>query len=190
MKMREIILDFTSLLDVIMIILFFFILNYRQEMKTRTEQAEQTAAQAVAAAEQQTAEAEALMQEAEGALAAMEGSAQADNIREMVAFGNAENINIYLVTEPEGWRLDVYKGEAFVNSVTDRKSDRIGWELTQIFQSEGYAPDATMLCVFSYNGRAGQTEDAYNIVMEAFSQIKTGNKRFFYTVVDTSVTQP
>ena len=80
--------------------------------------------------------------------------------------------------------------EAFLNSITDRKSDRIGWELTQIFQSEGYAPDATMLVVFSYNGRASGTNVAYDTVIDAFNQIKTGNKRFFYTVVDTSVTEP
>ena len=46
MKLREIILDFTSLLDVIMIILFWFILNYQSETTKIRDQAQ--AAEAVA----------------------------------------------------------------------------------------------------------------------------------------------
>ena len=42
MKVREIILDFTSLLDVIMIILFFFILFSTFEIETATNEANQT----------------------------------------------------------------------------------------------------------------------------------------------------
>ena len=47
MKLREIILDFTSLLDVIMIILFWFILNYQTETTKIREKA--SAAEAAAA---------------------------------------------------------------------------------------------------------------------------------------------
>ena len=141
MKIREIILDFTSLLDVIMIILFFFILNYRQEMHTRMEQAEQTAAQAVAAADAQMEEAQALNLEAEAALAAMESSAQAANTRALLEFSKSENVNICLVPEAEGWRLDVYKAGVIVGSVSDRRSQQIGLELNQILARAGYAPD-------------------------------------------------
>lgn len=187
MKIRELILDFTSLLDVIMIILFFFILNYRQEMHTRMEQAEQQAAQAVAAADAQTAEAEALQLDAEAALAAMESSAQAENTKALLGFSKGENVNICLVTEEEGWRLDVYKASARIGSVTDRRSQRIGLELNQIFAAAGYAPDGVILCVFSYDSAAPGTRAAYETVTEAFGQIKTGNKRFYVTEVDSAL---
>ncbi len=44
MKVREIILDFTSLLDVVMIILFFFILFSSFDVETATEKANQAEA--------------------------------------------------------------------------------------------------------------------------------------------------
>ena len=184
MKIREIILDFTSLLDVIMIILFFFILNYRQQMQTRVEQAEQTAAAAVAAADTRMEEADALQLDAEAALAAMDSTAQAENTKALLAFSKAGNVNICLVTEEEGWRLDVYQAGTRIGSVTDRRSQKIGLELNRLFAAAGYAPDGVILCVFSYDSTKPGTRAAYETVTEAFGQIKTGNRHFYYTELD------
>lgn len=190
MKLREIILDFTSLLDVIMIILFWFILNYRQEMNTKMEQAEQTAANAVAAAEQQMEDADKLSQQAEEALAALsdESKVQSSNVAALLEFSKGENVNVALVTEEEGWHLDIYKAGSRIGRITDRKSQRIGLELNQILSAAGYEPEATILCVFSYDSTAPGTRAAYEAVTTAFQQIKTGNRHFYYTEVDSALT--
>lgn len=195
MKMREIILDFTSLLDVMMIILFWFIINSRQQMQEQIAMAEQTASVAVAMADEQTAQAEALHEEAENLklqaeqeFAVMEHSAQTSNIQAIRDFSQG-SIQIRLVMMTEGWKIQVYQGDTFLESVSDRHSQQIGMELNRIFQSVGYAPDDTILCVFTFDSSESGTRSAYAEITEAFRLIQLGNKRFYYTEVDTAITE-
>ncbi|HAJ96506.1 MAG TPA: hypothetical protein DCO72_02045 [Ruminococcus sp.] len=195
MKMREIILDFTSLLDVMMIILFWFIINSRQQMQEQITTAEQTASVAVAMANEQTAQAEALQEEAENLklqaeqeFAVMEHSAQASNIQAIRDFSQG-SIQIRLVMMTEGWKIEVYQGDTFLESISDRRSQQIGLELNRIFQSVGYLPDDTILCIFTFDSSESGTRWAYAEITEAFRLIQLGNKRFYYTEVDTAITE-
>ena len=193
MKMREIILDFTSLLDVMMIILFWFIINSRQQMQEQVNLAEQNAAAAVAMADEQTAQAMALQEDAENLklqaeqeLASMEQSAQASNIQAIRDFNQA-SIKVCLVMMTEGWKIEVYQGDEFLESISDRHSQQLGLGLNDIFQKIGYAPDDTILCVFMFDSSESGTRSAYAEITEAFRLIQLGNKRFYYTEVDTAV---
>ncbi|MEE5992784.1 MAG: hypothetical protein V3G42_06025 [Oscillospiraceae bacterium] len=193
MKMKEIILDFTSLLDVMMIILFWFIINSRQQMQEQVNIAEQNAAAAVALAEQQTSQAQSLQESAENLklqaeqdFAAMNPNAQTSNIQAIRDFHQG-SIKVCLVMMTEGWKIEVYQGDEFIQSVSDRHSQQLGIELNRIFQSVGYAPDDTILCVFTFDSSESGTRSAYAEITEAFRLIQLGNKRFYYTEVDTAV---
>ena len=190
MKFREIILDFTSLLDVIMIILFWFVLNYQNQAKQQIAQAEQAAAAAVAQAEAQQEQADALAEQAQQAIAIMEAenSAQAENNKAILAFSDDEIIKLNLCPEEEGWYLKVYKGETQKGKISDRNPKGISSQLKKIFEEQGYAPDATMLCIFNYDGYAAGSDEAYAAVTQALREIKTGNRHFYWNENDTSYT--
>ena len=182
MKFREIILDFTSLLDVIMIILFWFVLNYQNQAKQQITQAEQAAAAAVAQAEAQQEQADALAEQAQQAIAIMEegNPAQAENNKAIIEFANNENISLNLCPEEEGWYLKVCKGENQIGKISDRNPKGISSQLKKIFEEQGYAPDATMLCIFNYDGYAAGSDEAYAVVTQALREIQTGNWKFYW----------
>ncbi len=190
MKLREIILDFTSLLDVILIILFWFILHYRAQAQQQITKAEQNAAQAVAAATAEQEAAAALSHEAALAQAALENDSavQAANAGAILEFSRGESLRLSLVMEhPEGWHLEVRQGEDDVLGViSDRNAQRIGLELTDMMAAAGYDPQATVLCIFVYNAEAEGSREAYHEVIRALREVQVGNRHFYYTETDVS----
>ena len=124
MNKREIILDFTSLLDVIMIILFFFILFSHIE----TEDAKLALQAAQEKAESVSAEAEQKLEEANDRLAGIEemekavdeklreadlaGERQGQNAEGIMDFGGSTNIRAALITDKENnnWFLEISRG--------------------------------------------------------------------------------
>ena len=116
----------------------------------------------------------------------MDKNAQTSNIQAIRDFHQA-SVKICLVMMTEGWKIEVYQGDEFLESVSDRHSQQLGMELNRIFQSAGYAPDDTMLCVFTFNSSESGTRSAYAEITEAFRLIQLGNKRFYYTEVDTAM---
>ena len=188
MKLREILLDFTSLLDVIMIILFWFVISYRQEMTAQVEQAQTTAAQAVAQAQEEADEARTQQLEAQQAMAAVRSEAQMSNIDALLDFGKSENITARLYMEDEGWRLSVYKGQdTYLGSIPDTHRQRLGLEFNALLADAGYDPEDTVLCVFVYDAMEPGTMAAYESITEGFRQIRMGNKHFYCTELDSSV---
>ncbi|MBQ8927933.1 MAG: hypothetical protein IJ055_06640 [Oscillospiraceae bacterium] len=188
MKLREILLDFTSLLDVIMIILFWFVISYRQEMRTQVEQAQLAASQAQTEAQEAQQEAQVRQLEAEQALATVRSEAQMSNIDALLDFGQSENITARLYMEDEGWRLSVYKGEdTYLGSIPDTRAQRLGLEFNGLLEAAGYDADDTVLCVFVYDAQEPGTRSAYESITEGFRQIRMGNKHFYCTELDSSV---
>lgn len=186
MKLREIILDFTSLLDVIMIILFWFIINYRAQAQEQIAQAEQSAAEAIASASRQMDEAEALRQQADAELQAMAeaNEKQAENLQAMVEFGKGENVRIFLCMAENDWWLDVYKGETQLGTVDNDNDKQIGLKLNNVLRDAGYAADDTILCVFTYDSAEPGTRAAYQTVIRELNNIRVGNSLFFYSELD------
>ena len=188
MKFREIILDFTSLLDVIMIILFWFVLNYQNQAKQQIAQAEQAAAAAVAQAEEQQEQADALAEQAQQAIAIMEegNPAQAENNKAIIEFANNNNIKIKLImgeNAEDGWSLEVSQGEN-TTTINDREPKKIGQKIVQSIDDLKDDPDAVILCTFTYDSRQPGTNEAYNIVVSALSDITLGYKHFYWSETD------
>lgn len=184
MKMREIILDFTSLLDVILIILFWFIIQYRTQMQEQVQAAQDLSAAAQAAAQEREAQAEERLAYADTVISAYDNSRHGSNSQALVQFGEGEHISLRLHMEKEGWRLDVGCGDSILGSITDRNAKKIGQQVFALLEEAGYPDDATILCVFTFDSSQPGTRQAYAAVSDALHQIKMRDRYFYCTEED------
>ena len=193
MKVREIILDFTSLLDVIMILLFWFILNYQQEttrIRDQAAAAQEAAVQAQTIAEEREAAAQERLQTAEDALDAMDtiNERQASILKAMLEYRQGRSLNLTLVSRKRYWYLDVSIGEdEYLGRIEDDHAESLGLELREMLQDAGIADDATVFCVLSYDSSEDGSRDAYHAVIRKLKEIQLGNNQFSYTQVDRAV---
>ena len=193
MKLREIILDFTSLLDVIMIILFWFILNYQSEttkIRDQAQAAQQAASEAQVIAEERQAQAEELRQTAQDELEAL---AQADErqasiLSAMMEYRQGRSLNLTLVNRSSYWYLEASIGtDESLGRVYDEDEKRIGLELNRMLDAAGFAPDDTIFCVFSYDSSAPGSREAYRSVTRELKNMQLGNNQFSYTEIDRAI---
>ncbi len=193
MKVREIILDFTSLLDVIMIILFWFILNYQTETTKIREQAaaaEESARQAQIVADAREEAAQERLQTAEDALEAMDtiNERQASILKAMLEYRQGRSLNLTLVSRAQYWYLDVSIGdEEALGRIYSDDEKRLGLELNLMLSDAGFADDATIFCVLSFDSTEPGSRDAYSAVSRELRQIQLGNNQFSYTEIDRAV---
>ena len=186
MKMREIILDFTSLLDVIMIILFWFILNYQSETAKIRRGAEEAQANAEAAASQAVQ----MQEQAQRELDLLDEMShnQASVLSEVFAFGSGGSLNLSLHSEARRWELTVTRGtDTYLGTIDDRDADRVGLILQEMLAEEGYAADDMVFCVFAFDSDEAGSNQAYRTVTEQLRTIQKVNSRFFYTELDRAV---
>ena len=191
-KRREIILDFTSLLDVIMILLFFFILFSRIETIDAKSAAEQAQAQALAAAQ----EAETVRQEAEAARdAAYDLLDRAGNPKDSAAanlagideFERGENLRLVLRMAQKSWNLEVFCEDTQLAEIARDSTADMAASLSEILKQQGYTPDDALLCIFLYDGAQGGTAAAYREIHALFGQIRETYRYFYVTELDSSV---
>ncbi|MBR5722974.1 MAG: biopolymer transporter ExbD, partial [Oscillospiraceae bacterium] len=124
---KELLLDFTPLLDVTMILLFFFVLFSRIGVDSIRQEAAQNMQDAKALhaeASQMMQDAETLQENADGQLAILaEADARAAEAAEaMIAFSRGENYRLRLKMEPDGWVLRIYQGKKIVGALEDSKT--------------------------------------------------------------------
>lgn len=214
MNKREIILDFTSLLDVIMIILFFFILfsHFETEKVKADADSEQKAAKTTyaeaeelkEAAESVYAEAEKLMEEAKKkdelasailSEAELAGERKNNNAEAIIEFGTGKNVRIFLKEKSGEWFLEIKHGdEAEMLEMTNAekspaeigRSDirNMAEKLSDLLSDMGYAPDDTILCEFFYEGLKTDTKDLYAAVNGIFDLLKEEYGHFLFSETD------
>lgn len=198
MNKREIILDFTSLLDVIMIILFFFILFSHFETIEQKEIMESEYNQIIEEAEQLKADAEKLMTEAEEknkqAEDILSEAQQADkrnayNIAGIMEFSRGLNLRLDLnMNSGSGtWELNIFCGDEFIESIQNTDSYLMAEQFTEIISGKGYTYDDTILCIFTYNANESGTRSAYMAVNEIFEIVKSEYTHFFCSETDISI---
>lgn len=200
MRKREIILDFTSLLDIMMIILFFFILFSHVETegeKVLLQEKQEQAAGVLLEAQQRLDEANDRLAEAgkieelaaerfAEAEAAVERSGEnADGIME---FMRSTNIRIRLKMEGDGnWSLMVYRGEELLSEIVKSSTQEMAEKLLECFMEEGFHEEDTLLCELIYNGAEAGTNSAYHMVDNILKLTRDEYRHFFYSTIDLSV---
>lgn len=198
MNKREIILDFTSLLDVIMIILFFFILFNHIETIGQKEKMEAEHNQIIEEAEDLKAQAEELLTEAEEknrqANELLSEAQQAEkrnayNIAGIMEFSRGLNLRLDLNMNGSSgvWELNIFCGDDFIDSIKKENADIMKQAFNEIIAEMGYTYDDTILCVFTYNASESGTLSAYRTIQKIFELTKADYKHFFFSEADTSV---
>lgn len=201
MNKREIILDFTSLLDVIMIILFFFILFSHletEDAKAALRTAEQNAIEREAEADLKNEELDKLLEEAslkeqqaEEKLkeAELAGERQGENVEGITDFSRNLNIRVKLkmISGSSKWNLLVFKGEQQIAEIPKGNVNSMSQSFLKALSDAGCAKDDTLLCVYVYDASQAGTASADRDIQKVFDEVKGQYKHFFYSELDTSL---
>ena len=201
MNKRDIILDFTSLLDVIMIILFFFILFSHLETED-AKIAMQAAQQSAVEREKQAAllleDADKLLEEAmlkerqaseklnEAELA---GERQGENVEGITDFSRGLNIRVKLkmISGSSEWSLLVYKGEQQTAEISKGEVGSMSQAFLNALCDMGCENDDTLLCMYVYDAAQAGTASADRDAQRVFDEVKEQYEHFFYSELDTSL---
>ncbi len=200
MKKRQIILDFTSLLDVIMIILFFFIIfsnletdNLRKYLEDKQQQVSSELEEAKAKndkadellgeAQEKNEQADKRMEEANSAV-----DRSGDNADAIMDFSENKNLKLHLDMSGEsGWTLKFAKGEEIIKEVPKADISEMTDEVRALFAEQGYTADNTILIEFSYDATENGTTSAYLDTMKIITAMKNEYEHLFYSETDVSV---
>ncbi len=204
MRKKEVILDFTSLLDVILIILFFFILyssfNVKEsEARVEKERIEyEKKVDALEAEKKQLNDERIRMQAREEELSEEwarvrtldENAVQ--NQQALIAFNNGAMLSFNLQKEDSSneWELRAVRKE----TATDDESivgvihseDDLFSAITSVFDKAGFAEDEVLIVTFTYNGDVIGTNRLYMEIMKAFREVQAIRKNLYLNAINTS----
>ncbi len=207
MKKREIFLDFTSLLDIIMILLFFFIMFSSMETDAAQEKARYAESNAIAISEEANKkinEAEQLKKEAEEALHSLkeENSNSASHLEGLNEFNKSENLNFVLdISEGnDNYNILLYKGGDELDCISDiipnkrqnrdlnymkSKEKQIGELIITSLEENGFSDERTLICNFIYNSNINGTNSVYKIIYNSFDNyIKRKYNNLYVSYID------
>lgn len=208
MNKRNIILDFTSLLDVIMIILFFFILFSHletEDAKLTLEAAQQNAAQREEEADKKLEDADKKFEDAEKLLeeaekkeqeaneklneAELAGDRQGENVEGITDFSRNLNVRIKLkmISGSSQWSLLVFKGDLQITEIPKDDIGSMSQSFLKALSDMGCTEDDTLLCMYVYDASQAGTASADRDVQRIFDEVKGQYKHFFYSELDTSL---
>lgn len=194
-RMRDIILDFTPLLDITLIILFYFILfshmgaaEAQQNAAlaaAAAEAAQSAAADMMAEAEQLHRQAENLQLEADRQLAILAETEQnqAATAEAMQAFARGENLKLRLLSQADGWSLRVQTGD---DRLAELAGEALAQQLTDVLQTAGYLREDVILCEFAYTATESGSYQAYRTVHEALDAVRAEYQHLYISETDLS----
>lgn len=190
MKKRDILLDFTSLLDVTLILIFFFVIfshmdNAQNTAKTEEKESE-LESQLNDAAERES-QAKDLMEKLEYELGIVENADDRakDNVEEILEFTKGTNLKLILEMQDGKWTLIVSGKNEVISRIT--ASDNVASELKKVLKASEYNYGDTILCDFVYNGSQAGTVSAYRKITKAMEAVQEQYKYLYYSETDLSV---
>ena len=190
MKKRDLILDFTSLLDVTLIVIFFFVLFSHLDMETNKAKTEEE----IKKYEYATEEANKREEEASNLVAQLDEEIEivknsnartASNVTEMLDFNRNDNLKLILDMNNGSWSIRVICNGELIGRV-NKKSD-ITSDLLVMIQASGIEKDQTILCDFSFDGSEPGTRSAYNAITDAFVKLKKEYHNLYISETDLSI---
>lgn len=190
MSKRKIDLDFSSLVDIALIVIFVFAIFGRMnsaEQEARAEAKIDALEVSVAEAEEREAYSEKKRQQSEEELRAMRDSAErymetAEGVLEYVKGGNAKLI---LQMQESGWKVRLISKDTVVAEI-DSKAD-MGKELIMGFQAMGYDTGNTVFCDFVFDGSLPGSAAAYRKITKGLEVVLEQYEFLYYSETDVSV---
>lgn len=190
MKIREIILDFTSLLDVVMIILFFFVLYTSfdaENVSEKAKAAETSYNEMIEENEKEQQEwREKASEEWERILSADANAA--NNQQALSAYNEGAGVyfNLHNVEKSDVWSLSVLKGNKKIGEISSSDVRYLKEKLKDALDSAGYSSDDVIIGTLTYDGSAYGTEKAVPTVENAIRDIQREYKSLYFTAINIS----
>lgn len=185
---REVILDFTSLLDVIMLILFFFVI-FAQIDSSNAVNAVESANQIMQEANDSQANADAMMAEAEQ----MQDYAMAVVSNSTSDFDKVIQLQLDLKLEKEKWKIDITesgKKEILdtIENVRERKPEELAEEFDKFVSSYSYSTSDAILINLVYGSdiAGSRKSKEHSDEMIRLLRDKYNYQYLFSTTVDIS----
>lgn len=201
---REIILDFTSLLDVILILLFFFVIfaqfdsnqaiqDANEKANAQIEQAkedQQKAADQLEEAKEEWAVAEQARLQAEKELEEVKQANEraAANIDGILDFDKGVNLKIFLSGREGAWSMQVKLGEDTIgnlNNIRDSKPEDMAKEFSKIVSDCGYTKESAILCDMLYDSSKSGSRKAKENTDSMIALLRKDYVHFFCSMTDT-----
>lgn len=197
MKVREVILDFTSLLDVMMIILFFFILFSKIDVDTATENAnkaeasynsmlEETEKEKLENQQEQEEWREKASQEWERLERADENAAKNQEALSAYNEGRGISFNLHDVEKGDIWTLSIIYGNKKLGEISSEEVRDLKEKLKEFINKAGYNTDDVIIGTLTFNGDEYGTEKAVPIVENAIMSIQREYKNLYFTKINTT----
>lgn len=195
MKRNRIFLDFTSLLDITMIILFWFLINFKNTADAiKNEAAEQTAQAQVYAAELEEdrkafeLEKEEWRREADNEMEKIREADKnaADNAQALMNFQNGSVLTIKLDIESrKNWIITIGNGNSKIGEISSDNSSDLTAELTEILNTAGFESDDVIIGVLMYD--SSDTGSYYKRDFEnSIDEVREEYKQFYCSSINIS----
>lgn len=183
-------MDFTSLLDVTLIVIFFFVLFSHldeQENKARTESKVQELEVAIQEAEDRESEADKLIEQLENEIAIVQdySERQASNVSEMLEFNRSENIKIILDMDSTKWSVRIIKAENILATIEGKEN--ISNEIKQVLSDAGYDNTKTIFCDLVFDGSLPGTASAYRNITKSIREVSEEYRYMYTSETDLSI---
>ena len=202
-RKKDILLDFTSLLDVTMIILFFFLLFSRMDVEKaeaelssvmdeyhsmeadlmETEQELQAQIDGLSSWADELAGREDELAFQQQLLAEQDAQAAA-NLEALSDFSKSKNLKIRIEHDDADWIVKIERGD---EEATIMDSGMVnGEQFGNKLKSLGFEPTDTILCIFVYEGNLPGSRSAYNTVSDALRVLKGEYTHLYISEMDVS----
>ncbi len=179
MKKKEIFLDFTPLLDITLIILFFFILFSSMEVVDQKEKLDQQN-------EKIRAELTRKEEQLHNALEIIESedARRASNIQAMIDFNRSCNLKLILDMNDSTPSIRILHGDEAVTTL--HTTENLTALLSQSLSQSGYSATDTIFCDFILDGSQPGTASTYRSIKKELSQLKHQYPYFYASETDIS----
>lgn len=185
MKIREIILDFTSLLDVIMIILFFFVLYSTidtDKITNQAKEAEQNYNNLIVKQQEINDEAE---KELERIKSADENAVANQKALNAFEKGDYFTFSLDVLNKSDNWTLKISFGDKLLGKINSNETNDLKKSIIEKLETKILNRDEKYLCIFTFNGEQFGSAKAFRAVNEVIEGIQREYPNLYISNLNT-----
>lgn len=188
MKIREIILDFTSLLDIIMIILFFFILFSTLDVENVSKSAQEAKSSYESQIAENQRKQEAWQQKADEEWERIQNTDKnaAANQQALMAYneGAVIALNMKNASSSDVWTLSVLSGNSRLGEI--ESGDNLESSLISLFEKAGLKTDDVIISTLTYDGNSLGTESSVPQIENVVKKIQKQYCNLYFAAINVS----
>ena len=190
MKIRDIILDFTSLLDVVMIILFFFVLFSTFDADNAIKSAEEAKASYESLIEENKQEQAEWREQAEKEwekISDIDKNA-ADNQQALLEYdkGAVLAFNLQNIETSDIWTLSILSGDTEIGEIISQECDDLEAQIIGCMQKSGLKADDVIIGTLTYDGNSFGTEGAVPFIRNVIDDIQQKYTNLYFAIINVS----